>query len=54
VKADNDIVNKSLFFGVSSIGLFDLQKKTYGYYLHNEINIADSLYLSGGYRYDRA
>jgi iron complex outermembrane receptor protein len=52
VKADNDIVNKSLFFGVSSIGLFDLQKKNYGYYLHDEINIADRLYLSGGYRYD--
>jgi iron complex outermembrane receptor protein len=54
VKADNDIVNRSLFFGVSSIGLFDLQKKNYGYYLHDEINILDRLYLSGGYRYDRA
>lgn len=53
VKADNDIVNSSLFFGVSSIGLFDLQKKNYGYYLHDEINISDRLYLSGGYRYDR-
>ena len=53
VKADNDIVNRSLFFGVSSIGLFDLQKKNYGYYLHDEINILDRLYLSGGYRYDR-
>ena len=54
VKADNDIVNKSLFFGVSTIGFFDLQKKNYGYYLHDEINIADRLYLSGGYRYDWA
>src|SRR4030066_960153 len=53
VKADNDIVNSSLFFGVSSIGLFDLQKKNYGYYLHDEINILDRLDLSGGYRYDR-
>jgi iron complex outermembrane receptor protein len=52
VKADNDIVNKSLFFGVPSSGWFDLQKKNYGYYLHDEINIADRLYLSGGYRYD--
>ena len=54
VNADNDIVNKSLFFGVSSVGIFDLQKKNYGYYLHDEINIADRLYLSGGYRYDWA
>ncbi len=54
VKADNDVVNESLFFGVSSVGIFDLQKKNYGYYLHDEINIADRLYLSGGYRYDRA
>jgi len=54
VEADNDIVNESVFFGVSSLGIFDLQKKNYGYYLHDEINIADRLYLSGGYRYDRA
>lgn len=52
VKADNDIVNKSLFFGVSSIGLFDLQKENYGYYLHDEISIVDRLYLSAGYRHD--
>ncbi len=53
-KADNNIVNKSLFFGFSSIGIFDLKKKNYGYYIHDEINIADILYLSGGYRLDRA
>jgi iron complex outermembrane receptor protein len=53
-KADNDIRNESLFFGVSSIGLFNLQKKNYGYYFYDEINIADILYLSGGYRHDRA
>jgi iron complex outermembrane receptor protein len=53
-KADNNIVNKSLFFGFSSIGIFDLKKKNYGYYIHDEINIADILYLSGGYRHDRA
>jgi iron complex outermembrane recepter protein len=52
--ADNDIVNKSLFFGFLSTGLFDLKKKDYGYYFHDEINIADSLYVSGGYRHDRA
>ncbi|KPK46017.1 MAG: hypothetical protein AMK74_01550 [Nitrospira bacterium SM23_35] len=52
--ADNDIVNESLFFGVGSIGKFDLQKENYGYYLHDDINIADTLYLSGGYRHDKA
>jgi len=54
VKADNDIDNESLFFGISSTGLFDLQKENYGYYLHDKINIADRLYLSGGYRHDGA
>jgi iron complex outermembrane receptor protein len=52
--ADNDIVNKSLFFGFSSTGKFDLKKNDFGYYFHDEINIADSLYVSGGYRHDRA
>jgi iron complex outermembrane receptor protein len=52
--ADNDIMNESLFFGFSSTGMFDLEKNDYGYYFHDEINIADSLYLSGGYRHDRA
>jgi iron complex outermembrane receptor protein len=51
---DNDIVNESLFFGDASIGKYDLEKKNYGYYVHNEITIADKLYLSGGYRYDKA
>ncbi|MEW6001281.1 MAG: TonB-dependent receptor [Nitrospirota bacterium] len=53
-KVDNDILNKSLFFGFSSTGIFDLEKKNYGYYVHDEINIADTLYISGGYRHDRA
>jgi len=54
VNAKNDIVNESLFFGDSSVGIFDLEKKNYGYYLYDEINIRDRLYLSGGYRHDRA
>lgn len=53
-KVDNNIVNESLFFGLSSTGIFDLKKKNYGYYIHDEINVADNLYLSGGYRHDRA
>jgi len=53
-KVDNNIVNESLFFGLSSTGIFDLEKKNYGYYIHDEINVADALYLSGGYRHDRS
>jgi iron complex outermembrane receptor protein len=49
--ADDDIVNESLFFGSE---MFDLKKDDYGYYFHDEVNIADSLYVSGGYRHDRA
>jgi len=54
VNADNDIFNESLFFGESSTGIFDLEKKNYGYYIHDEIDLADRLHLSGGFRHDRA
>jgi iron complex outermembrane receptor protein len=54
LKAENDVENKSLFLGVSQKWIFDMDKKNYGYYAHDEINIADILYLSGGYRHDRA
>jgi iron complex outermembrane receptor protein len=54
VKSDNDIVNQSVFFGDSTIGLFDLEKENYGFYLHDAINIGEKFYLSGGYRHDRA
>ncbi len=53
-KTDNDILNDSLFFGSHSTGKFDLKKEDYGYYVHDEINVADILRISGGYRYDRA
>lgn len=53
-KTDDDIVNDSLFFGTRSIGMFKLEKENYGYYLHDEISIAEALRLSGGYRHDRA
>lgn len=53
-KTDNDIVNDSLFFGLRSIGSFNLKKENLGYYTHDEISITDSLRLSGGYRHDRA
>jgi outer membrane receptor protein involved in Fe transport len=52
--AEKNILNDSLFFGTRTIGTFRLEKKNYGYYIHNEITIADKIHLSGGYRYDKA
>jgi iron complex outermembrane receptor protein len=48
------IMNDSLFFGSRTIGEFELKKKTYGYYIHDEIGVTEGLLVSGGYRYDRA
>lgn len=53
-KIDNNIVNDSLFFGAHTIGLFTLKKEGLGYYVHDEVEIADNLRISGGYRHDRA
>ena len=46
--------NNSIFFGTPSTGEFELKKKNYGYYIHDEISPSDNLSISGGYRYDRA
>lgn len=53
-KSDNDIINDSLFFGTSSKGIYNLQKKNYGFYLHDELKLAEPLFLTAGYRYDKA
>lgn len=50
--ADNGILNDSLFWSSRSLGNYDLKRKNYGYYLHDEIDVADTLRLSGGYRHD--
>ncbi len=50
---EEEIVNDSLFFGMRTIGEFELEKENYGYYIHNELGITDDLLISGGYRYDR-
>lgn len=49
-----DITNNSVFLGFPSTGLFELKKKNYGYYIHDEIRPWENFALSGGYRYDRA
>jgi iron complex outermembrane receptor protein len=51
---DEDITNRSLFFGTPSTGIFELKKKNYGYYIHDEIRPWKKFAISGGYRYDRA
>ena len=51
---DEDINNTSVFFGVPSTGLFELKKKNYGYYIHDEFRPWKKFAVSGGYRYDRA
>lgn len=53
-ETDNDIVNTSVFLGFPSVGNFTLKKENYGYYLHDEANIAEVVNLSAGYRHDRA
>jgi iron complex outermembrane receptor protein len=52
--AEESILNDSLFFGSRTIGEFELRKENRGYYVHDEVEIAEGLLLSGGYRYDRA
>lgn len=50
---DEDITNESLFFGSVDIGRFDLEKKNYGLYFHEEFYPVRRLALSAGYRYDK-
>lgn len=51
--ADEDIRNESLFFGSLDVGTFDLRKKNYGVYVHDELFATDKLALSAGYRWDK-
>lgn len=54
MNSKENIKNKSVFFGFPSEGEFDLEKKSYGYYFHDEFKLLDNLALSAGYRHDRA
>ncbi|MBI4844850.1 MAG: TonB-dependent receptor [Nitrospirae bacterium] len=53
-RAAEDIINDSLFFSVRTVGDYKLQKKSRGYYLHDELSLLNGLLLSAGYRYDKA
>jgi len=52
-RASEDIRNRSLFFGLVDVGQFDLKKKNYGVYVHDEFSATDKLVLSAGYRWDQ-
>ena len=47
-----DITNTSLYFGSLSVGNFDLEKKNYGAYAHDDLYLNEHLSISGGYRHD--
>jgi len=51
-RADEDIRNQRLFFGLVDVGRFDLKKKNYGAYVHEAFSATDQLVLSAGYRWD--
>ena len=53
VKSEEDISNTTFFMGFPSKDKFSLEKKNYGYYVHDEIYLLENLALSGGYRYDK-
>ena len=52
--AKEEIQNDSLFFGFRSVSNYDLKKTDYGLYVHDELTLIKDLFISGGYRYDRA
>jgi iron complex outermembrane receptor protein len=52
VKSEEDILNTT-FVGVPTTKRFSLEKENYGYYIHDEFYLLESLILSGGYRHDK-
>ncbi|MBI4698807.1 MAG: TonB-dependent receptor [Nitrospirae bacterium] len=53
-KAEENILNESLFFGMQSTGDLKFEKDSTGYYFHDEVGVTDDLLLSAGYRHDSA
>ena len=52
--AVEDITNTTMYLGYPDVGVFELEKENYGFYIHDEIYLLDRLTISGGYRYDKA
>jgi iron complex outermembrane recepter protein len=53
-RAEEDIASTSEWNGLISTALAGMEKKNYGYYIHDEFMLLPHLGLSAGYRYDRA
>ena len=49
-----DVTNTSEYFGYLSSGVFNMERKSQGYYFHDAFDLSDVWSLSGGYRYDKA
>ncbi len=52
--SEEDIHNKSVFFGSFSEGFFDLKKNNIAYYLQDDLVLSEKFTLSAGFRHDRA
>ncbi|NOY64408.1 MAG: TonB-dependent receptor [Nitrospirae bacterium] len=51
---EEDIENKSIFFGSPSKGNYTLKKRNLGYYIYDDFRPLSNLTISAGYRFDRA
>lgn len=52
--SEEDIHNKSVYFGFPSEGFFNLQKNNIAYYVQDDLNLSEKFSLSAGFRHDRA
>ncbi len=53
-KTEEEITNTSMFFGDSSFGQYNFEKKSVGYFALDDLGVTRQLTLSGGYRHERA
>jgi iron complex outermembrane receptor protein len=53
-QAEQDFDNKSEFYGTPSQTVTSMEKENIAFYIHDRLGVGDKLYLSGGYRNDRA
>lgn len=51
---EEDITNTTYFSGFEGTDVFELKRKNYGVYIHDELDVTEKLSVSGGYRYDRS
>ncbi len=54
IEDQEDIANTAFYLGPPSTSEFELKKKNYGIYVHDEFNATENISISAGYRYDRS